>query len=124
MTTKFKLDPALLKLLGDLGIPVREFLREARLPTDLAAVDDPVLDIPDYFRFWETLERRLGPEEAPFLVGRNLRVGLFNAPILAALCSADLAGCFERLARFKPLVGPMTLRVDSVTEGTSVELEV
>jgi AraC-like DNA-binding protein len=122
--TRFRLDSGMLRLLADLGIPTEEFLRQARLPRELVVADDPSLTVEDYFRFWETLDARLGSEEAPFLIGKSLRIGLFNAPILAALSSSHLVPAFERLSRFKPLLGPMSLDVTVGPGGTAVDLNV
>lgn len=121
---RFKVDPGWLPVLNGMGISISVLLQTARIPVDILSREYPSLSVDEYFRFWDALKSLANSSEAPLAIGRSITVGAFNAPILAALFSPNLVVCFDRLGRFKRLIGPMALHVDRASAGTSVRLEI
>ncbi|MFF0341686.1 AraC family transcriptional regulator ligand-binding domain-containing protein [Kribbella sp. NPDC004875] len=113
---RFDLEPSFRALLLDLGISPVRVLRRAALPADLFIRRPIELSIPEYYRFWNALDAEGGTEGDRDLavdIGRAISVELFSPPIFAALCSPNLTAAVQRLAAYKPLIGPVRLDADS-----------
>lgn len=108
---QFTLDPGTRALLHDLGISTARVLRRAQLPAGFFAHGPVTLATEEYYRFWEALDAEAADPDLAAKIGRALSVEVFNPPIFAALCSADLRTAAERIAAFKPLICPVNLDV-------------
>ncbi|WCM92310.1 AraC family transcriptional regulator [Acidovorax sp. NCPPB 2350] len=113
----FSLDIGWRTLLTDFGLKIEHVLRKAGLPEDLLSRSERGLDTDAYFRFWRALEQEAGdPLFALHLVDK-VSAEVFDPPLFAALCSANLMQAVQRLAKYKQLVAPMGLEVDVGDEG-------
>ena len=110
-------------MLTDMGLNPAHVLAMAGLPADLFSRNDATLSPVDYFNLWLGLEQIAGAEELPLLVGQAISVEAFDPPIFASLCSPNLNTGLQRLAQFKPLIGPMTMVVDIRQNQTSATLD-
>ncbi len=119
---KFIVDFGWQVLMKDLDLESQDVLRHARLPLDLFAQEAPVLSTEEYFRLWESLAYLLNDPTFPLKLGQAVSVEAFSPPIFACFCSDNLNAALERLAQYKPLIGPMTLEVEAGVEQTSVTL--
>ncbi len=108
---KFVISLAWQLLLDDVGLEAPDLLRHARLPPGLLSQEAPALTTEEYFRLWTSIETMLAADDLPLQLGRAISVESFSPPIFAAFCSPDLAVALKRLAKYKPLIGPMTLDV-------------
>jgi AraC-like DNA-binding protein len=117
---RFTLDPGTRALLHDLGIATGNVLRRARLPGSVFADGPVTLTTEEYYRFWTALDAEADDPDLPVRVARALSAEAFNPPLFAALCSADLRTAAERIASFKPLIGPVELRVTSDRRGLTI----
>ncbi len=99
-------------LLTDMRLNPAHVLALAGLPADLFARNEATLSPTDYFNLWIGLEKIAGAEELPLMVGQAISVEAFDPPIFASLCSPDLNTALQRLAKYKPLIGPMTMQVN------------
>jgi len=117
---RFTLDPGIRALLHDLGVSVNRVLRQAQIPAGVFSGGSPSLSTEEYYRFWDAVESEGGDPDLAVRVGRSLSVEVFNPPIFAALCSRDLRMAAERIAKFKPLIGPVVLDVTSGHRGLTV----
>lgn len=119
---RFDLEPSIRALLRDLGIPTARVLRRAALPADLFTRRPIELAVPEYYRFWEALDvegRAAGPErDLAVTIGNAISAELFSPPIFAAFCSPDLSTAVQRLAAYKPLIGPVRLDIDTADDLT------
>lgn len=104
-------------LLKDLGIRADDVLRRARLPVDLLTRDHPKLSVDDYFRLWHALDAESGDAALPLRIGQAISPEAFHPPIFAAFCSPNLRIAAGRIATYKRLLAPMTMRVESRPEG-------
>ncbi|MBU2665331.1 AraC family transcriptional regulator [Actinoplanes bogorensis] len=102
-TGRFTLDPGIRALLHDLGVSTDRVPELEQGPV--------MLTVDEYYRFWDAIDREAGDPDFPVRIGRALSVESFNPPFFAALCSADLRRAAERIAAFKPLIGPIVLDV-------------
>ncbi|CAL9677133.1 HTH-type transcriptional regulator VirS [Streptomyces sp. enrichment culture] len=108
---RFTLDPGTRALVHDLGISLARVLRRAQLPAGVFTHGPVTMTVDEYYRFWDALDAEAADPGLAAGMGRALSVEAFNPPIFAALCSADLRTAAERIAAFKPLIGPVKLRV-------------
>ncbi len=120
MADRFTLDPGIRALLLDLGISVNRVLRQAQLPAGVFLDGTATLSTEDYYRFWDAVDLEAGDPNLAVRVGRAVSVEIFSPPIFAALRSADLRLAAERVARFKPLIGPVALDVTSGRRGLTL----
>ncbi|OOW66713.1 AraC family transcriptional regulator [Xanthomonas axonopodis pv. martyniicola] len=108
----FSLDIGWRTLLKDFGLKPEHVLRKAGLPEDLFARVGRGLDTDEYFRFWRALELEAGDAMFPLHLVEMVSAEVFDPPLFAALCSANLMQAVQRLAKYKQLVAPMGLEVD------------
>lgn len=116
----FSVNPGWQLLLRDMGIDPVEVLRLAGLPADLLTRTDAVVSVPQYFTLWEALETLAGSQALPLLIGRSISVETFDAPLFACFCSPNLETALQRLSRYKRLIGPIDLQVESGPRHTRV----
>ncbi|GIM88674.1 AraC family transcriptional regulator [Paractinoplanes toevensis] len=117
---RFTVDPGTRALLHDLGISVAGVLRRARLPAGLFAPGPVTLTVEEYYHFWAAIDAEAADPDLPARIGRTISVEAFNPPLFAALCSADLRTAAERIAVFKPLIGPVVLEVTAGRRGLTI----
>ncbi len=110
--SQFVVDFGWQALLGDLGISAQDVLRKADLPLDLFTRETPTLSTPEYFRLWEAIMSASGDPLFPLKVAQAFSAETFSPPLFACFCSRNLKTALERLAQYKPLVGPLRLRLD------------
>lgn len=110
-------------LLNDMRIDPATVLVHAELPADLfQRAGEAALSPADYFRLWRGIERAAAPREVPLLLAEHFKAEAFDAPLFASLCSPNFNIAAERLARYKPLIGPMLLDVTRERDTTRLRL--
>ena len=107
----------------DMGIKPAHVLALAGLPADLFARNDASLSPEEYFNLWRGLEQATGAEKLPLKIGRAISVEAFDPPIFASLCSPNLNTALQRLSQYKPLIGPLTMKVDIGRQQTIATLD-
>ncbi|MFG2949736.1 AraC family transcriptional regulator [Streptomyces adustus] len=118
----FTVDPGTRALLHDLDISVARVLRRAQLPAGLFAHGAVTMTTPEYYRLWDALDAEAADPDLAARIGRTLSAEAFNPPIFAALCSANLRTAADRIATFKPLIGPIDLDVTSGPTGLTITI--
>jgi len=99
-------------LLKDFGLQPAQVLRRAGLPEDLFAHDGQSLSSAAYFRFWRALEVEAADPLFPLRIVDTVSAEVFDPPLFAALCSANLMQAVQRLAKHKQLLAPMSLELE------------
>jgi AraC-like DNA-binding protein len=82
-----------------------------------------MLTTEEYYGFWAALEEEGGDRDLALEVGQAISVEAFSPPIVAALCSPTLTVATQRIAAYKPLVGPLGLSVTKSSQGLRVSYE-
>ena len=103
----FILDGTYGRALGALGIDVGEALRKAGLPEDALCRPAPTMTAREYYAFADAVGELAGREDAAVALASADGMEQFSPPIFASFCARDGRACIERLARYKPLIGPM-----------------
>jgi AraC-like DNA-binding protein len=117
---RFTLDPGIRVLLRDLGISTSRVLRKAQLPSGQFLDRPTTLSTSEYYRFWQAVDELDGDADLAVRVGNLISAEVFDPPIFAALCSANLRAAAERIAEFKPLMGPVRLQVSAKRDGLTI----
>ncbi|MCP2323485.1 AraC-like DNA-binding protein [Hamadaea flava] len=117
---RFTLDPGIKVFINDLRISWPRTLRRASLPADLLARGPPTLTPDEYFRFWSALQAEGDGRDLALDIGQAISVETFSPPIMAALCSPNLAVAAQRIATYKPLVGPLRLDLADTAGGLRI----
>ncbi|MCB9697641.1 MAG: AraC family transcriptional regulator ligand-binding domain-containing protein [Alphaproteobacteria bacterium] len=107
-------------ILGQIGVRHADVLRRARLPEDLLNRDDVRLSGEAFLRFFEALDASFEDQAVWVRMTEATRPEFFTPPVFAALCSPDLATAAERVAKFKPLIGPIVLDVRDAPDGLAL----
>ncbi|HAT55541.1 MAG TPA: AraC family transcriptional regulator, partial [Lactobacillus sp.] len=106
------------QFLAQYNVDPGQILEKARIPNYLWK-EELSLDVPQYYRFLETLSTEL--TDTQLLAVSDVKdMGLFMPPFFAALCAADGLQAIKRLATYKKLIGP--IKFDVQTAQDSVEI--
>jgi len=120
----------------DLGIRPDAVLRRAQLPGDLLVRSNTSLSSAEYFALWRAIEAEVesstqvaagsqsGPtaQPAPLRIAQALSADWFDPVLFSALCSADLVGALGRIAKYKRLICPMRLEIESTARRTALTM--
>lgn len=110
---KYILDTGWQVLFKDMALSGHDVLRHARLPLDLFTRKSPTISADEYFRLWEGLSHVMRDDPTfPLQLTEAMTVEAFSPPIFACYCSADLNMALKRLAKYKPIVGPLRLDLE------------
>ena len=103
----FVLDGNYGRTLEAFSINLGEALRKAGLPVDALRRPVPTMTVQAYYAFMEAVGELTGCEDVAVALASADDVEQFSPPFFASFCARDGRACIERLARYKPLIGPM-----------------
>ena len=116
----YVLDGQYARLLRNAGIDPSRLLRAAGLPGDALVGPRPVLAPAQHNALIEALSRLAGGAKGAIALATGEGVERFSPPVLAAYCADDALQCLERLARYKPLIGPVRFTVEREASAVGV----
>lgn len=116
-TSSYSVSPGWRVILEDMGVSVTHLLHRAGAPSDLFSRTSR-LSPELYNALWSALEAEVQVERPlPILVAEAISTEALDPPLLAAMCCQNLHHAAERLAEYKPLIGPIRLEVEARSEG-------
>ena len=111
----------------DAGIEAAPVLKRAQLPGDLFARQNVRLDPDSFYRLWTAIEAEaqlIDPQlPAALQIAKVMTSEWFDPELFAALCSANMKGALERIAKYGRLIAPMATRTEVEAGQTTVTLE-
>jgi len=114
-------------LMQDAGIAASPVLRRAQLPGDLFARQNVRLDPDSFFRLWLAIDAEAAYIDAELpaalQIAKVMSSDWFDPELFAALCSANLAGALERIAKYVKLIAPMIIRIERAAAHTTVSID-
>lgn len=114
-------------LMQDAGLATAPVLRRAQLPGDLFARQNVRLDPASFFKLWTAIDAEavsLDPDlPAPLRIAQVMSSDWFDPELFAALCSANLGGAVDRIAKYVKLIAPMLIRIERTAAHTSVSVD-
>ncbi|MGZ2748619.1 AraC family transcriptional regulator ligand-binding domain-containing protein [Burkholderia stagnalis] len=120
---RFVVSPGWQVLMANLGVSGDALLRRAQLPADLLARPEGGLSTREYFRLWQACGETAGGPAVALRVLDLVSVETFDPPLFAALCSPNLEIAIRRIGQFKPLLGPVRLRVAHDVDGLTIAID-
>jgi AraC-like DNA-binding protein len=99
----------------------KQILRRAGLAAELLQQGDFQLSIDAYFRLWTALREIADRPDFELTFAMEYAHGPFASPIFAFSCAETLFLGLERLAIFKPLMGPMRMTVTRDAQGCTLD---
>jgi AraC-like DNA-binding protein len=105
-----------------IGVDPARVLRRAGLPADWLAQSASDVDGSTLFRLWAAMVTEDGKSDTVFRLAQAYAHGPFVPPVLAFSSAETLVAGLTRLAVFKPLTGPMEMRLARDATSASVEL--
>lgn len=121
---KFVIPPNWKVLFKDLGLNLQVVLGYAELPLGLFEQKKVQLSPSQYFQLWQGIDKAAQVQgiELGLKLAEVMSFESFDVPIFAAICSPNLNSAIKRLQEYKPLIGPMELRLDQTDATTEIEI--
>jgi len=116
----YALDPGFKTLLASVGVEHGHVLRTAELPEDLLNRPNARVNAQQFSDFLEAIHTVADDPLLPLRLAEGVNAESFSPPVFAALCSPDLTVAAERLAKFKTLIAPVELQIDSGSTGLQI----
>jgi AraC-like DNA-binding protein len=116
----YSLDPSYKALLATVGVSHEEILRRAGLPDDLLNQPGVRISTEQFFAFARAIEETVDDPTFPITLADSVGAEAFSPPLFAALCSPNLTIALTRLSRFKPLLAPVRIGVESDETGLHI----
>ena len=112
---KFPVRASIRQACALLDLSEARVLGRAGLSPDFFRGPEELIDSKGFYRLWHAVETEAESIEALFLAAMEAARRPFNPALLAFSCSPDIRVGLERIALFKPIVGPF--RMDSSLAG-------
>jgi len=119
-TTRYPISEKLPQICQMLRIDIRNVMRRLGLPPDYCDQPGATISADNYFSIWDAVEAEADRPNCAMELGIAYAHGPFAAPLFAFSCSENLEKGLTRLGEFKPLLGPMTIRVERVDGAVEV----
>lgn len=103
------------------GIDTGEVLKKARLPGDVLNHRTITMKEDQYYRFLDSIETVGNVTGLAVSLATTDKIEQFSPPIFASFCSKNAKMCTERLARYKKLIGPMSIEISEENGNYGVE---
>ncbi len=114
-------------LMQDAGLVTPNVLRRAQLPGDLFARENVRLDSTNFFKLWRAIQAESeavhGECPAPLNIAKVMSSDWFDPELFAALCSANLGGALDRIAKYVRLVAPIAIKIDRSSTQSTVTID-
>ncbi|OTA26374.1 hypothetical protein B9G54_05180 [Alloscardovia macacae] len=127
LNESFRVDGQYVRVLAQHGVDVAQALVCVGLARDTFAQKEVVMPARAYLEFMTEVGRQLSSRasdgrgcssmRAAIVLATSEGIETFSAPLFAAYCSKDGMVCLERLALYKPLVGPLEMDVCQTEDG-------
>lgn len=105
-----------------LGIDVRDVARQARLP--LTAIQESAVTTAQYFAIWQAYAHLVGDTATAVVKLANAyETAQYPPAALSTFHARDYRDALNRMARYKPMCPPESLRIREEADRCTVELE-
>lgn len=105
-----------------LGITAHDVVRKARLP--LTIITQPVVTTAQYFAIWQAYSDLIGdPVKGIIELVTAFETAKYPPTVLATYHARDYRDALNRMARYKQMCPPESLRINEEDENCTIELE-
>lgn len=121
-SNRIKIPPGFWAGLSELGIASHEVARKAQLP--LTIVTEPTVTNIQYFAIWEAYSELIGDTAQGIIkLATVYETAKYPPTVLATYHARDYRDALNRMARYKQLCPPESLRISEEGEHCTIELE-
>ena len=107
----FRIEPFWEVILSTLALSPEALAGQAGLPAAVFSEDPRKVGLEGWTALWDALASEAPRPTLALEIGQALSFEAFDPALFATLCSPNLREAAERLARYKPLVGPCRLNL-------------
>ena len=118
---RIKLSNVIVPRLEELGLPIRDVLRRARLPQTLFSQDRIFVTTHQFFSFWNAIGEMSDDPAIGLKIGSDGRVEQSHPVIIAALTARSFREALVKLARYKRLCASEDVRITEENGKTTIE---
>jgi len=119
---RIKIPPGFWVGLQQLGIAAHEVARKAQLP--LTIISEPVVTTAQYFAIWQAYSDLIGDTAKGIIkLATVFETAKYPPTVLATYHARDYRDALNRMARYKQMCPPESLRITEEGENCSIELE-
>jgi len=111
-STRYAVGELLVQVCGVAKISSERLLRRAGLPADFFELSDTSVGIEKFFELWNAVEQEAESLDTILALGIGYARGPFASPVFAFSCSETVEHGLDRIAEFKPLMGPLGLDIE------------
>lgn len=117
---RYKLPNSWLELLQYFQADGKQILHLAKLPENLFERPGAELNTVEYLRLWRALDSYFADPLMPIKLCKATFTEIFEVAIFAGLCCENGAQGLSQMARFKPLVAPITFHLEEEQETATI----
>ncbi len=121
MSDRFPISDLLLRLLADRGVSLPALAVHAGLPRGFFEAERVSVTTRELFAVWRTVRELSADPAIGLQLGAEPRLERYDPIAIAAVCSRSFRDALERMARYKQLVCPEEIRVQTRGDEASVE---
>ncbi|OCT12055.1 AraC family transcriptional regulator [Paenibacillus pectinilyticus] len=119
---RIKIPPGFWTGLLQLGIAAHDVARKARLP--LTIITEPVITTAQYFAIWQAYSELIGEIATGIIkLATVFETAKYPPAVLATYHARDYRDALHRMARYKQMCPPESLRIIEESEHCTIELE-
>lgn len=119
--TRYPIAQKAVQLCSVLKISHQRVFRRAGLSPDFDKHENGGIDAQQYFAIWDAVVAEAKRPDLALFLGEVYARGPFIPAVFAFSCSPTVAIGLERLALFKPLLGPIRLVLERSSESISIQ---
>ncbi|VDN47150.1 AraC-type DNA-binding protein [Petrocella atlantisensis] len=120
MSKHFVLENSYKLLLESIGINAEWVFKKSEIPYKTAKKDGISISLEQFIKFMNTLDEVI--DDKIIIEYTDIdRVMMFVPPLFAAMCAKDGINCFKTISKYKKLIGPFVLNVNTNNEKISME---
>ncbi len=122
MSNYYLLDETYKTYLESLGLNVKLVFKKSGISINAVNKNGYALTKEQYMLFMNNIGSIMDDQQ--IIEHSNIdRIMMFVPPLFAAMCSKDGKRCFERISKYKKLIGPFVLKVETDDEKLSLTYE-
>ncbi|WP_157950013.1 AraC family transcriptional regulator [Vallitalea okinawensis] len=122
MSNFYLVDESYKAHLESLGLNMELIFKKSGIPVNAVDKDGYTISKEQYILLMNNIDRMV--DDHQIIEHSNIdRIMMFVPPLFAAMCSKDGKHCFERISKYKKLIGPFILRVETDDEKLSLTYE-
>jgi len=122
-STRYAVGDLLNQVCGIAKISAKNVLRRAGLPADFIEQSNSMVDIAKFFELWNAVEKEAKSIDSILAMGIAYARGPFASPVFAFSCSETVESGIARLAEFKPLIGPLGVKLERNEDSLTITHE-